>query len=122
MEQIFRVVLSLSVSGSLIGLLLLLFRSAAGKFFAKRWTYYLWLLVLVRLLTPIHTNVNLMDYLSNSLTAVETGLPDVGGETELAAESKSAQMQSEMIQKEEDIIDEAALSNMTGGERSSCIL
>lgn len=32
MEQIFRVVLSLSVSGSLIGLLLLLFRPVTGRF------------------------------------------------------------------------------------------
>lgn len=119
MEQIFRVVLSLSVSGSLIGLLLLLFRPVTEKFFAKRWTYYLWLLVLVRLLTPIHTDVNLMNYLSNSLTAVETGLPDVGGETELAAGSGYAQTQSEMLQKEEDVTDEAALSNMTDGERAA---
>lgn len=119
MEQIFRVVLSLSVSGSLIGLLLLLFRPVSEKFFARRWTYYLWLLVLVRLLTPIHASVNLMDYLSNTLTMAGTELADTEDGTEFAAESKSVQMQSEMIQKEESVTDEAALSNMTDGERAA---
>lgn len=119
MEQIFRVVLSLSVSGSLIGLLLLLFRPIAGKFFAKRWTYYLWLLVLVRLLTPIHGNVNLMDNLSNTLTMAGTELADADNGKELAAGSESAQMQSEMLQKKESVTDEAALLNMADSERAA---
>ncbi|MDE7246571.1 MAG: M56 family metallopeptidase, partial [Lachnospiraceae bacterium] len=53
-----------SISGGLIGLLILLFRPVAGRFFAKRWIYYLWLLVLIRLLVPIHANINLMGQLS----------------------------------------------------------
>lgn len=69
MEQIFRVMLSLSISGSLLGLLLLLFRPLTGRVFTRRWTYYLWILVLVRLLVPIHGNVNLMEYLSVNLSA-----------------------------------------------------
>ena len=64
MEQIFRVILSLSISGSLVGLLILLFRPVTRRFFAKRWTYYLWLLLLVRLLVPVHSDTNLMEQLS----------------------------------------------------------
>lgn len=73
MEQIFRMVFSLSVSGSLIGLMLLAFRPITGRFFTRRWTYYLWLLVLVRLLVPLHGDINLMEYLSANLeeTVVE---------------------------------------------------
>ena len=113
MEQIFRVVLSLSVSGSLIGLLLLLFRPVTGRFFARRWTYYLWLLVIVRLLTPIHADVNLMDYLSNTLISTGTDLTDADNGKELAAGSEYVQTQFETLQKEESGADDAAFSNIT---------
>lgn len=119
MAQIFRVVLSLSVSGSLIGLLLLLFRPVAERFFSKRWTYYLWLLVLVRFLTPIHGNVNLMDGLANTLTVAGTELTDANGGTELVAGSELAQIQSETPQREEGVTDEAALSDMADSERAA---
>lgn len=113
MEQIFRVVLSLSVSGSLIGLLLLLFRPVTGRFFARWWMYYLWLLVIVRLLTPIHADVNLMDYLSNTLMSAGTDLTDADNGKELAAGSEYVQTQFETLQKEESGADDAALANMT---------
>lgn len=113
MEQIFRVVLSLSVSGSLIGLLLLLFRPVTGRFFARRWTYYLWLLVIVRLLTPIHADVNLMDYLSNTLMSAGTDLTDADNGKELAAGSEYVQTQFGTLQKGESGADDAALPNIT---------
>lgn len=87
MERLFQVILSLSVSGSLVGLLLLLFRPITKRFFSKRWTYYLWLLVVVRLLVPVHAEINLMAYLSGNLSAaVESrqsralgaGVPEAG--------------------------------------------
>ncbi len=74
MERLFQVILSLSVSGSLVGLLLLLFRPITKRFFSKRWTYYLWLLVIVRLLLPVHAEINLMAYLSGNLSAVAESL------------------------------------------------
>lgn len=82
MEQIFRVILSLSISGGLVGLLILLCRPVTRRFFAKRWTYYLWLLLLVRLLVPIHGDVNLMGQLSAMLE--EMGNPQLSVE-ELAS-------------------------------------
>lgn len=81
MTQLFTVVLSLSVSGALVGLLVLLFRPVCGRVFSKRWTYYLWLLVIARMLLPIHADVNLMEYLSENLAAVGSHLTNVA-ETE----------------------------------------
>ena len=72
MEQIFRVILSLSISGGLVGLLILLCRPVTRRFFAKRWTYYLWLLLLVRLLVPIHSDINLMGQLSTMLAVADS--------------------------------------------------
>lgn len=70
MEQIFRMILSLSISGGSVGLLILLFRPLTRRYFAKRWTYYLWLLLLVRLLVPIHGDINLMGQLSTMMAEV----------------------------------------------------
>lgn len=79
MEQIFRVILSLSISGGLVGLLILLFRPVTRRFFAKRWTYYLWLLLLVRLLVPIHADINLMGQLSEMLAVADSRQVSVEG-------------------------------------------
>lgn len=81
MTQLFTVVLSLSVSGALVGLLVLLLRPVCGRVFSKRWTYYLWLLVIARMLLPIHVDVNLMEYLSENLAAVGSHLTNAA-ETE----------------------------------------
>lgn len=63
MEQLFKIVLSLSISGTLVGGIILLIRPVTKKYFSKRWSYYLWLLVLLRLLLPVHTGINLMNSL-----------------------------------------------------------
>lgn len=80
MLNLFSVVLSLSVSGALVGLLVLLFRPLCGRIFSKRWTYYLWLLVIVRLLVPFHADLNLMEYFAGSLAEVGSALADAVGQ------------------------------------------
>ena len=82
MGQLFSVILSLSISGGVVGLLILLLRPLTGRNFAKRWTYYLWLLVLARLLLPVHVDVNLMEYLSVSLASVESASASADGAAE----------------------------------------
>lgn len=90
MAQLFSMILSLSISGGLVGLLVLLFRPVSERIFSRRWTYYLWLLVLVRLLIPVHADINLMEYLSVKLTAVGSGLAEVGDTAEMAGENSRA--------------------------------
>lgn len=53
-RQLFPVVLSLSLSGALIGILIAAIRPLTGNYFSKKWNYYIWLLVVVRLLLPLH--------------------------------------------------------------------
>lgn len=90
MTQLFSVVFSLSVSGALVGLLVLLFRPLFGKIFSKRWTYYLWLLVIVRLLVPFHADLNLMEYLAGNLAATGSALADTGRDNANAVENTDA--------------------------------
>lgn len=92
MAQLFSMILSLSVSGGLVGLLVLLFRPVSERIFSRRWTYYLWLLVLVRLLVPVHADINLMEYLSVRLAAVGSGPAEVGDTAEKAGENSQAKM------------------------------
>lgn len=86
MTQIFRVILSLSISGGLVGLLILLLRPVTKRYFAKKWSYYLWILVLIRLMVPVHVNTNLMEYLSGRFTAVTAQQQKVSGNAALSSE------------------------------------
>ena len=52
--QLFLTVLSLSLSGALIGFFLIALRPLTRKYFSAKWNYYIWLLVVVRLLLPFH--------------------------------------------------------------------
>lgn len=51
---LFMTVLSLSLSGALTGILIAAIRPLTGKYFSKKWNYYIWLLVIVRLMIPFH--------------------------------------------------------------------
>jgi beta-lactamase regulating signal transducer with metallopeptidase domain len=52
MNNLFKEVLSMSLSGSLLILLILLIRPIVKNRFSKAWQYYLWIIVLIRLLVP----------------------------------------------------------------------
>ena len=54
MEKVFACVLSLSLSGAVTGIGLLLVHPLTKKCLSKKWNYYIWLLVVARLLIPFH--------------------------------------------------------------------
>ena len=54
MERFFLCVLSLSLSGALTGLVVLLLHPFTKKWFSRKWNYYIWLLLVARLLLPVH--------------------------------------------------------------------
>lgn len=60
MNELFKTVLSLSVSGGLLILLLLACRPLWRRRASTRWQYYIWLVVLLRLLLPFTPEVNLV--------------------------------------------------------------
>lgn len=60
MNETLKVVLSLSLSGTLLILLLFLLRSLSRERLSKRWQYYIWLVVVARLLFPFAPETNLM--------------------------------------------------------------
>lgn len=59
-NQIFLTIVSLSLSGALIGILILCLRPLTRRLFSKRWNYYIWLVMAARLLIPVSLGINLM--------------------------------------------------------------
>lgn len=57
-NQIFLTVLSLSISGTVTGLLILLFRPVTRKVFSRKWNYYVWLVMTARLILPVSLWIN----------------------------------------------------------------
>ena len=60
MSETLKVVLSLSLSGAMMILLLFLLLSLLKERLSKRWQYYIWLVVVARLLFPFAPEANLM--------------------------------------------------------------
>lgn len=63
MVELLKIMLSLSLSGSLLILVLFLCKSVVKNKLSKRWQYYIWLVVIARLLIPLAPQRNLMDTL-----------------------------------------------------------
>lgn len=59
MSALLKTVLSLSLSGSVLILVLLLLKPVLRDRVSKRWQYYIWLVVIARLLLPLASPVNL---------------------------------------------------------------
>ena len=53
MSELLKWILSLSLSGSVLILLLTLLRPLVRERVSRRWQYYIWLLVIARLLLPV---------------------------------------------------------------------
>lgn len=87
MEQLFLCVLSLSLSGALTGMLLLLMRPLTKKYFSQKWNYFIWLLVIARLLIPVQFETGSFDrtLFSGRIESVE----EQNKETETAAADKT---------------------------------
>lgn len=67
MNKVFWVTLSLSFSGTIMILILLLFTPWFRRFFSKKWQYYIWLIVLIRLIIPLTPKENLFKVISNGI-------------------------------------------------------
>lgn len=89
MNDILKTVVSLSVSGSLLMVLLLLGRPLYQSRVSKGWQYYIWLVVVARMLLPFAPEVNLMGMLFGQVqeeffrvAAVPEAVEDSGTDTD----------------------------------------
>lgn len=111
MDDLFLLWLSLSLSGSLVALTLVLLRPILRRF-RKTWQYYLWLLVLLRLLLPFSPGGGIVGGLFYQMdtqlsTQSETASPASGGSfsdgTQAPAPSHSGALNLEDVHAENPI-------------------
>ncbi|MDE6944836.1 MAG: M56 family metallopeptidase [Lachnospiraceae bacterium] len=74
MSEIIKLILSLSLSGTALIILLLLFRPLYRSRLSKKWQYYIWLVVIWRLLLPITLQTSLT---GNLILTAEQILPGI---------------------------------------------
>lgn len=80
-ETVISVLLSLSLSGSLVALLLFFICRLFKKRISYRWQYYIWIVVMIRFTLPAAPEENLMGYLGEWLhTSVQMQGLESGGE------------------------------------------
>ena len=77
-----RTLLSLSLSGAVMALIILAAVRLFGKRLGRRWQYYVWLLVVCRLLLPVAAPVNLMGTLFAGYETVYTRMKTVYDKTD----------------------------------------
>lgn len=72
MNDVFKVFLSMSLSGSLLILVLLVLRYFLKARISRQWQYYIWLIVIARLLLPFTPETNLMGSLFQTVSQAIT--------------------------------------------------
>lgn len=91
MEKLFLNIVSLSLTGAVIGGILMLLHPLTRKYFSKKWNYYIWLILALRLMLPA-------DF---GFAPLHVSYPFFGGENEIAAEKAEDGQAAGQIRKSE---------------------
>lgn len=125
MNEVMKLIISLSLSGTTLILLLLLFRPLYQERLSKNWQYYIWLVVILRLLLPITPETSLMGTLFRSAegnlpATTSAPLPrdheqiSIDNLTESGADAEGGQTNAA-----HGVIDESSISNDRIHDRTS---
>lgn len=99
MNELFKIILSLSLSGTILILLLLLLCPLYKNRLSKRWQYYIWLLVIVRLLLPLTPKTSIVGNLfKQAEERIEQNTPN---STHLSSADSSVSLRTERISSTE---------------------
>ncbi|MDE6619383.1 MAG: M56 family metallopeptidase [Lachnospiraceae bacterium] len=71
MSVVMKIVFSLSLSGSILIVVLLLCKSLVKNRFSRQWQYYIWLVVIARLLLPIAPETNIVGALFTNMNQID---------------------------------------------------
>ncbi len=102
MNEFMKVVLSLSVSGALLLLLIFVLKPLYKNRFSRRWQYYIWMIVALRFLLPLTPDITIVGSLFEKLdrTAVTSEIP--GTQNEFVPENTD-NSETKPIQTKKDI-------------------
>lgn len=111
---IFRTVLFMSVSGSLFILILLLGKRFFKNTFSRQWQYYVWLIVVLRLLLPFGPEINLMGSVYQAFDRTIMQALPTAGQQNLRQDAADFAVHSENMAQE---IQKADQPESTAGEK-----
>jgi len=96
LHRFFLNILSLSLSGALVGMLILLIHPLTGKYFSRKWNYYIWFLVMIRLLLPMQFTEVLSGGITFHLDFAQEAIGEKAS-AQVAAEKASTQSGAESM-------------------------
>ncbi len=69
MSEFLKTLLSVSLSGAIVAVILLAIRPLTAKRLSRRWQYYVWLLVVLRLLLPLSPTITITTTIPPAVTS-----------------------------------------------------
>lgn len=114
MNACLKIILSLSLSGSILILMLILLRPIIRPRFSKRWQYYIWLIVIARMLFPfsLKTELSFTSHLSQKFNSYM----DMGNLANIKEVSNANSTDSSFINTNEtsnDVIEDSGMQGQT---------
>lgn len=101
MNELLKGYVSVSISAALLTIVLLMLRPLYKNRFSKRWQYYIWLVVIVRLLVPWNPQNGLV---GNGFCMVQEKIQSVAEKME-AEKTEAQKMEAEKMQTDADSIE-----------------
>ena len=101
MNVLMKIVFSLSLSGSLLILILLLCKPLFRNRFSRQWQYYIWLVVIARLMIPAAPEVSIVGTFFSGMNRLEQAGQTVLQQT---ADSGTAHGSAQAPMQKEDIV------------------
>ena len=72
LESIFRFVMNISIAASVVALIVYIIRLTIGRYISKKFSYYLWILVLIKLIIPIDfsSSLSIFNYIPTTTKVI----------------------------------------------------
>ena len=100
MNEILAVILSMSLSGGIVIIMLYLVLLLFGKKFCRQWQYYIWMIAIIRLLLPFAPQQNLMNELFQSAKSLISGIDNSSLEGLQNEQTPTEDFKTNVIQSE----------------------
>lgn len=105
MNEVLKVILSMSLSGGIVVIVLFFVLFLSGKRLSRQWQYYIWLIAIIRLLVPFAPPQNLMNVLFQSVQSEQSQTSNNGTE---AGQARGAE--EEIINMSYQVADDEILN------------
>ena len=121
MDEFMKIVLSLSISGTLLLLLILGFKPLYKNKFSRRWQYYIWIIVVLRFLLPFTPDtINVGSLFQLFRTVVITNENSAGSKLSAVVNTDNNEpIRSQVLENENIIVNNAAKQKLF--DRYACL-